>query len=78
MAFYKYKCNNCDHVYYDVTVLCNSETKEPCPVCEESENVVFEYVEPKDGQQTAEEKGCSHDVVGEHGKRGCEGCSHNK
>ena len=72
MAFYKYTCKNCDHIYYDITVTCNPNTKEPCPICNEEHELELEYVEPKEGQETAEEKGCKHDKVGEH--KNCDSC----
>lgn len=71
MAFYRLACSMCHHTFYRVEVRCETENETyVCPVCGAATHEKT-FVEPIDGQKTAEQNPC---CGGTHG--GTCGCGH--
>ena len=58
MPIYKIICEECEHVYFDITTPCNQGvTVDPCPVCK-SKKLICKAVDLPVGKEWGSKKKC--------------------
>jgi GTP-dependent dephospho-CoA kinase len=81
MSIYKISCKTCSHIFYDISVLCNSSNLDiTCPICKSKDTIEQLMKKPED-KVWAEEEGCYHENLDSEqimntDNHGCSSCSH--